>query len=49
MAQRLRSEGDARRPEGLSQDSHGDWRVLFSVEADVIVVRIAHRSTVYDD
>jgi mRNA-degrading endonuclease RelE of RelBE toxin-antitoxin system len=27
----------------------GDWRVLFRVEADVIVVRIAHRSTVYED
>lgn len=27
----------------------GDWRVLFRVEGDVIVVRIAHRSTVYDD
>jgi mRNA-degrading endonuclease RelE of RelBE toxin-antitoxin system len=27
----------------------GDWRVLFRVEADVIVVRIAHRSTVYGD
>jgi mRNA-degrading endonuclease RelE of RelBE toxin-antitoxin system len=27
----------------------GDWRVLFQVKADVIVVRIAHRSTVYED
>lgn len=27
----------------------GDWRVLFRVEGDVIVVRIAHRSTIYDD
>lgn len=27
----------------------GDWRVLFRVKADVLVVRIAHRSTVYDD
>lgn len=27
----------------------GDWRVLFRIEGDVIVVRIAHRSTVYDD
>jgi mRNA interferase RelE/StbE len=27
----------------------GDWRVLFRVEADVIVIRIAHRSTIYDD
>jgi len=27
----------------------GDWRVLFTVNADVIVVRIEHRSKVYDD
>jgi mRNA-degrading endonuclease RelE of RelBE toxin-antitoxin system len=27
----------------------GDWRVLFTVKAHVIVVRIEHRSTVYDD
>jgi mRNA interferase RelE/StbE len=27
----------------------GDWRVLFQVKADVIVVRIAHRRDVYDD
>ncbi len=26
-----------------------DWRVLFRVEGNVIVVRIAHRSTVYED
>ncbi len=25
----------------------GDWRVLSRVEGDVIVVRIAHRSTIY--
>lgn len=27
----------------------GDWRVIFHVENNVIVVRIAHRSTVYED
>lgn len=27
----------------------GDWRVLFQVKADVIVVRIAHRRDVYED
>jgi mRNA interferase RelE/StbE len=27
----------------------GDWRVLFQVKGDVIVVRIAHRRDVYDD
>jgi mRNA interferase RelE/StbE len=27
----------------------GDWRVLFRIEGNVIVVRIAHRSTVYED
>jgi mRNA-degrading endonuclease RelE of RelBE toxin-antitoxin system len=27
----------------------GDWRVLFQVKGDVVIIRIAHRSTVYDD
>jgi mRNA-degrading endonuclease RelE of RelBE toxin-antitoxin system len=28
----------------------GDWRVIFKiVRPDLIVVRIAHRSTVYED
>jgi mRNA-degrading endonuclease RelE of RelBE toxin-antitoxin system len=27
----------------------GDWRVLFTVSENVIVVRIAHRSTIYED
>jgi mRNA-degrading endonuclease RelE of RelBE toxin-antitoxin system len=27
----------------------GDWRVLFTVAENVIVVRIAHRSTIYED
>jgi mRNA interferase RelE/StbE len=27
----------------------GDWRVLFTVKDDVIVVRIANRRDVYDD
>lgn len=27
----------------------GDWRVLFRVQADVIIVRIKHRSEVYDE
>jgi mRNA interferase RelE/StbE len=27
----------------------GDWRVLFHVKSDVIVVRIANRRDVYDD
>ena len=27
----------------------GDWRVIFRVEQDVIVVRIAHRTKVYAD
>jgi mRNA-degrading endonuclease RelE of RelBE toxin-antitoxin system len=27
----------------------GDWRVLFQVRADVIIVRIDHRSRVYED
>ncbi|MBX3182698.1 MAG: type II toxin-antitoxin system RelE/ParE family toxin [Polyangiaceae bacterium] len=27
----------------------GDWRVLFRVEGDVIVVRIEHRKEVYND
>jgi mRNA-degrading endonuclease RelE of RelBE toxin-antitoxin system len=27
----------------------GDWRVLFIVSENVIVVRIAHRSTIYED
>jgi mRNA-degrading endonuclease RelE of RelBE toxin-antitoxin system len=27
----------------------GDWRVLFTVSENVIVVRIAHRSTIYEE
>jgi mRNA-degrading endonuclease RelE of RelBE toxin-antitoxin system len=27
----------------------GDWRVLFTVSENVIVARIAHRSTIYED
>jgi mRNA-degrading endonuclease RelE of RelBE toxin-antitoxin system len=28
----------------------GDWRVIFKpVRSDLIVVRVAHRSTVYED
>jgi len=27
----------------------GDWRVVFRVEGDVLVVRIQHRSEVYED
>ncbi|MFM2091938.1 MAG: hypothetical protein RLZZ127_2427 [Planctomycetota bacterium] len=27
----------------------GDWRILFIVRGDVLVVRIQHRSTVYED
>jgi mRNA interferase RelE/StbE len=27
----------------------GDWRVLFTVLGAVIVVRIAHRSTIYEE
>lgn len=27
----------------------GDWRIIFRADDGVIVVRIAHRSTVYDD
>jgi mRNA interferase RelE/StbE len=27
----------------------GDWRVLFQVRADVIIVRIDHRSRIYED
>jgi len=27
----------------------GDWRIIFHVKADVIVVRIAHRSVVYEE
>lgn len=27
----------------------GDWRVIFEVQDDVIVIRIAHRKEVYDD
>jgi mRNA-degrading endonuclease RelE of RelBE toxin-antitoxin system len=27
----------------------GDWRVLFTVSLNVIVVRIEHRSTIYED
>lgn len=27
----------------------GDWRVIFEVQDDVIVIRIAHRKEVYED
>ncbi|MFG0249472.1 MAG: type II toxin-antitoxin system RelE/ParE family toxin [Phycisphaeraceae bacterium JB051] len=27
----------------------GDWRVVFEVQNDVIIIRIAHRKEVYDD
>jgi mRNA interferase RelE/StbE len=27
---------------------HGDWRAIFEIEGDILVVRIAHRREVYD-
>ncbi|MDH2325991.1 type II toxin-antitoxin system RelE/ParE family toxin [Cereibacter sp. SYSU M97828] len=27
---------------------HGDWRAIFEIEGDVIVIRIAHRREVYE-
>ncbi|PTL36534.1 hypothetical protein CLG94_04080 [Candidatus Methylomirabilis limnetica] len=27
----------------------GDWRVIFRIENDVLVVRIQHRSEVYEE
>lgn len=27
---------------------HGDWRAIFQIEDDVLVVRIAHRREVYE-
>jgi mRNA-degrading endonuclease RelE of RelBE toxin-antitoxin system len=27
----------------------GDWRVRFTVKGDVVIVKIAHRASVYDD
>lgn len=27
----------------------GDWRVIFEVQDDVIVIRLAHRKEVYED
>lgn len=56
IAERLQSWPDVSGAKPMRGDLHGcyrirtgDWRVLFEVKADVIVVRIAHRSTVYDD
>jgi mRNA-degrading endonuclease RelE of RelBE toxin-antitoxin system len=49
VAERLRAKAMRGDLKGYHRIRTGDWRVLFRVEADVIVVRIAHRSTVYDD
>jgi mRNA interferase RelE/StbE len=27
----------------------GDWRVIFTVQDDVIIIQVGHRSTVYED
>lgn len=27
----------------------GDWRVIFEVQDDVVIIRIAHRKDVYED
>jgi len=34
---------------GYGRIRMGDWRVLFRVENGILVIRIQHRSEVYDD
>ena len=42
-------EGDVKRLSGSPayRLRHGDWRAIFTVEKQVIVVRVAHRREVY--
>ncbi len=43
-------EGDVKKLAGgpFHRLRHGDWRAVFEIEGDLLVVRIAHRREVYD-
>ncbi len=43
-------QGDVKKLKGRTEYRlrHGNWRALFEIEGDVIVVRVAHRSEAYN-
>lgn len=43
-------EGDVKKLVGSPYHRlrHGDWRAIFEIEDDVLVVKVAHRREVYD-
>jgi len=43
-------EGDVKKLVGSSyyRLRHGDWRAIFEIEDNVLVVKVAHRREVYD-
>ena len=42
-------EGDVTRPVGSDylRLRHGDWRAIFEIEDGMLVIRLAHRRSVY--
>lgn len=43
-------EGDVKKLQGRAEYRlrHGNWRALFEIQRDVIVLRVAHRSQAYN-
>ena len=43
-------EGDVKKLVGSEFDRlrHGQWRAIFEIEGDVIVLRVGHRREIYD-